>query len=206
MSRFGHFNGDNVDDFAIGASSYKIGGVSVGRVVVILGKSGFGSITLPDTTNAITIDGDASLGAPLFGSRVTGLGRFYAGTGNTLVASAPGQANTSSSKGAVYAFRGQSVVGGVLTIAQADASFAGPAANTNLGSVLVPLGPLSGLPAVATGNPLDTATVPGTTGSAFLFTGDATAGPFAKDIILSDPNAARNGQVVIGGAVPGRTA
>ena len=52
MARLGDFNGDGVDDFAIGAPQFN---GTFGRVVVVLGKSGFGGVTLPDATNSITI-------------------------------------------------------------------------------------------------------------------------------------------------------
>ena len=110
MARLGDFNGDGVDDFAIGASGFNS---AVGRVVIVLGKTGFGSVSLPDATNSITIDGDSSVMFPLFGARVLGLGRVYSATaGTTLIASASGFAGFSSSQGHVYAFHGQSGTGG----------------------------------------------------------------------------------------------
>ena len=107
MARIGDFNGDGINDFAIGARNYA---TFVGRVVIILGKaSGFASVTLPDTVNAITIDGDATLGRPYFGYRVLGLGHFYPATvGTTLIVSAPGTpSSTTANAGHVYAFHGQ---------------------------------------------------------------------------------------------------
>src|SRR6185437_13068500 len=70
MARLGDFNGDGVDDFAIGASGFKNGASGVGRVVIVLGKAGFAGISLPDTSNSIVIDGDTSLTRPLFGNQV----------------------------------------------------------------------------------------------------------------------------------------
>ena len=64
IARIGDFNGDGTDDFAFGAQQFKNGTNFVGRVVIVLGKAGFGSIGLPDTTNTITIDGDSTLTIP----------------------------------------------------------------------------------------------------------------------------------------------
>ncbi len=52
MARLGDFNGDGVDDFAIGATQF--GGATLpGRVVVVLGKVGFASFALPNAANTI---------------------------------------------------------------------------------------------------------------------------------------------------------
>ena len=97
MARLGDFTGDGVDDFAIGARSY--GGTGVGRVVIIPGKlTGFGSVALPDTTNAIIIDGDSTMSRPFFGYSVLGLGHFYSvSSGTTLIVSAAGSSTAAAS-------------------------------------------------------------------------------------------------------------
>src|SRR5262249_34261507 len=116
MVRLGDFTGDGVDDFAIGAPAF---GTAVGQVVIVKGKTGGlpATITLPDTTNTITIGGDSTLGRPLFGYRVTGLGHFYSTSTTTLVASAPGQnSNATVNMGHVYAFHGQVGTVGVIAL------------------------------------------------------------------------------------------
>src|SRR5262249_22570667 len=145
IARLGDFNGDTIDDFAIGA--YQWGGVALtGRVFIIKGKVGFGSVVLPDTTNSIVIDGDATLTTPLFGYRIVGLGKFYGApttSGTTMIVGAPGtSAGTAGSEGRVYAFHGQNGSGGTISIGSADQVVVGPALKTRLGSVLSNLGPM----------------------------------------------------------------
>ncbi|HEY0870794.1 MAG TPA: FG-GAP-like repeat-containing protein, partial [Acidothermaceae bacterium] len=208
IARLGDFNGDGVDDFAIGADGYKVGGFSsVGRVIIVLGAAGFGGVALPSATGAITIDGDSSLTKPLFGAQVLGLGHFYSvTTGTTLVVSSPGlSSSANSSQGRLYAFHGQPGTAGAISIATADSVVVGPVNKTDMGSVLSNLGPLvNGLPSVASGNPLDAVSTSGISGSVFLFSGDTTAGVFANRITLSRSGASRNGEVMLGGAVSGR--
>jgi hypothetical protein len=203
IARLGDFNGDGIDDFAVGASTFAAG---VGRVVVILGKAGFASVTLPDAVDSITIDGDASLVFPLFGAHVLGLGNFYSATaGTTLIASASGFAGLNSSAGHIYGFHGQTGSGGAIPLASADNTLTGPAANTDIGVVLANLGPIrNSLPALGVGNPVDTATAPN--GSAYVLSGDATSGPFANNSILVRSGFTRFGSVVLGGGVSGRNA
>ena len=187
---------------------YKNGSNAVGRVVIVLGKSGFASISLPDPTNAITIDGDSTLTRPFFGSEVIGLGRFYSVTsGSTLVVSAPGAAGSpDSTQGRLYAFHGQAGTGGSIPLASADNSLVGPAAGAFMGSVLSNLGPImNSSPSLGTGNPSDTTSSPGISGSAFVFSGDSGTGPLANHISFARAGTTKTGQVVIGGAVSGRS-
>jgi hypothetical protein len=207
MARLGDFNGDGVDDFAIGASGFTVGAAyGVGRVVVVLGKSGFGNITLPDTTNTITITGDSSLSFPFFGASVVGLGHFYSvTTGTTLVVSAPGVAGLDSSSGRLYAFHGQAGSGGSITLTSRDNLVVGPAGSAGIGAVLTNLGPMvNGLPSVGSGNPGDTATAASVTGSTYVFDGTSAAGPFSAQIALNRAGNGKFGQAVIGGGVSGR--
>ena len=120
IARLGDFNGDGIDDFAIGASGFAAG---VGRVVVVLGRVGFAGVALPDAVNSTTIDGDSSLAFPLFGGRVVGLGNFYsATTGTTLIASASGFSGLNSSAGHIYGFHGQAGSGGAIPLASPTTS------------------------------------------------------------------------------------
>ncbi len=208
IARLGDFNGDGVDDFAIGASAYKNGTNAVGRVVIVLGRSGFSSLTL-DATNSITIDGDSTLTRPFFGTRVIGLGRFYSVTsGSTLVVSAPGAVGSpNSTQGRLYTFHGQSGTGGSIPLTSADNVFVGPATGSFVGTVLSNLGPMvNSLPSLGTGNPSDSASSPGISGSAFVFSGDTATGPVANLISFTRAGATRTGQVVIGGSISGRSA
>jgi hypothetical protein len=206
MSRLGDFNGDGVDDFAIGASSYKNAANSVGRAVIVLGKSGFGSVTLPDTTNAITIDGDSSVTSPFFGYRVLGLGHFYSTVGNTLIVSAPGSSTSlNASQGHVYAFHGQAGTAGAIALSSADNVLIGSAAGVHVGEVLSNLGPIvNSLPSLGSGNPLDLVSSPGNNGSAYVLAGDTTNGPFSFLRAFTESGATRGGQVLIGGGIAGR--
>src|SRR6185312_12390070 len=203
IARLGDFNGDGVDDFAIGVSGF---GSFVGRVVIVLGKTGFGSVALPDTANSITIDGDSTLSFPLFGARVLGLGHLYSvSNGTTLIVSESGVAGTSSSQGHVYSFHGQSGTGGSIALSSADGVLAGPAANADIGNIVVNLGPMLGsFPSLGIGNPADSATGPNKNGSVYVLASDSTAGPFGGNTQLLRAGVARDGQVVLGGGISGR--
>jgi hypothetical protein len=202
MARLGDFNGDGIDDFAIGADQFN---GNVGRVVIVLGSKTFGNIALPDTTNTITIDGDNTVTAPLFGYRVQGLGHFYSiSSGTTLVVSAVGNGNGPGSEGRLYAYHGQSGTGGAITAAP-DNILLGPAAGAHIGLALANLGPLmSSVPTLGSGNPLDTVTNPGASGNIFVFGSTADNGPFLNPVVISQTGGGRNGIAIVGGGVSGR--
>jgi hypothetical protein len=208
MARLGDFNGDGVDDFAAGAPGFTVGAFGVGRVVVVLGKTSFGGITLPDPTNTIIITGDSSLTFPVFGTVVLGLGHFYSvSTGTTLVVSAPGAAGRDSSSGRLFAFHGQAGSGGSIPLSSADNTFTGPAGNVGMGSNMANLGPMiNGLPSLGTGQPSDAGTSPNAVGSAYLFSGNSGTGPFANRVMLLRPGAGKPGQAIFGGGISGRSA
>jgi hypothetical protein len=207
MARLGDFTGDNVDDFAIGVPSYAS---RRGRVIIVPGKvGGIGNITLPDTTNTITIDGDGTLTRGVFGYRVLGLGRFYTATGGTtLVVSAPGTSNGTnpSNEGRVYAFHGQTGSSGVILVGSADSAIVGPGKPARIGVALTNLGSLFGsLPSVGIGNPYDALTVPGRTGTFYALSGtigDEAAGPFVNRVVGTGVSG--TGQVLFGGSISGR--
>jgi hypothetical protein len=204
ISRLGDFNGDGIDDFAVGAPNF--GGTAyIGRVVVVLGASGFSSFGLPSTTRAIVIDGDPALTRPFFGTRVVGMGHLYSGTGTTLVASAPGIIGiASSNEGHIYSFHGQSGTSGAISIASADATFAGASPNLRVGSALANLGRIFGaVPSVGAGNQNDL-TVPSTgTGSVYAFSG-ASSAIFASQKTYYASAGFNVGVAVVGGGLPGR--
>lgn len=206
ITRLGDFDGNGVDDFAVGASAYA---TRVGRVLIVRGKAGgIGNITLPDTTKTITIDGDATLTRAIFGYRVLGLGHFYSvTTGTTLIVSAPGTSNGTNpdNEGRIYAFHGQSGTTGAIAIASADEELVGPGKPAQIGDELANLGPIvNTLPAVGIGNPADTVSVAGVTGTAYITSGSTTTGPFASKIIETETGTSGAGQLIFGGGIPGR--
>jgi FG-GAP-like repeat/FG-GAP repeat len=204
IARLGDFTGDGIDDIAVGAPGFNGG---IGRVVIIPGKaSGFASVSLPDTTNAIVIDGDATLGQSNFGYRVLGLGHFYSiSTGTTLVVSGTGDGNGPPADfGHVYAFHGQTGTSGAISIASADSVLVGPGDGAAIGQVLVNLGTmLNGFPGVGIGNPLDSLDVPGANTS-YLTSGTPATGPFANKVFAYLGTANASGGLLIGGGVSGR--
>ncbi len=139
MSRLGDFDGDGIDDFAIGAPDFNTSTLT-GRVTIIRGSDGFTNVTLPDTTRAIVIDGDPAITFVGFGAQVLGIGPFYSQTGpGELIVSAPGFAGASL-VGRIYAFRGQSASGGSISLSSADSVVVGASAGMRLGAVLTDLG------------------------------------------------------------------
>ena len=206
IAGLGDFTGDGVDDFAIGVPGYN--GFS-GRVVIVPGKAtGFAGFALaPTSANAIVIDGDAALTTSAFGYRVLGLGHFYSTTsGAKLVASAIGLFPTSSSnEGRLYAFHGQAGTAGAIAIGTADNLVLGPNKNARIGQSLSNLGPIFGsLPAVGAGNELDALDTPGTTGTGYVMHGDATTGPFASRIVVTQSGGISPGEAIFGGGLSGR--
>jgi hypothetical protein len=201
MARLGDFNGDGVDDFALGAPSF--GTMLNGRVVVIFGKTGFANITLPDATNSLVIDADPAVMGAQFGYRIVGIGRFYTvSAGTTMVVSAPGNSGAGS-EGRLYAFHGRAGMAAALVATDADQTVVGPAVMTRIGLTLRNLGPmLNTLPSVGSGNPIDRVTT--TNGNAYLFSGSATSGPLASKVVAAQGGgAALSGQALIGGGVSG---
>jgi len=201
MARLGDFNGDGVDDFALGAPLF--GTAQNGRVVVIFGKTGFANVTLPDATNSLVIDADPAVTSPQLGYRVLGLGRFYTvSAGTTLVVSAPGNTGTGS-EGRLYAFHGRAGMAAALVATDADQTVVGPAGMNRIGLTLRNLGPmLNTLPSVGSGNPIERVTT--TSGNAYLFSGSATTGPLASKVVATQGGgAALSGQALLGGGVSG---
>ena len=182
------------------------GATQQGRVVVILGKTGFGNITLPDATNSIVIDGDTGVTTQQFGYRVIGLGHFYSTTGGTtLVASAPGNiASAGGNEGRLYAFHGQSGTGGVISINSADHMLVGPAGNNRIGAILSNLGPILGpRPSLGSGNPVERVLTPN--GNAYVFSGTSATGPFASKVVVYQgaSGTGLSAMALLGGGVSG---
>jgi len=200
ISRLGDFNGDGVDDFAIGAGYYN---GNQGHVSVILGKRGGlpSTIMLPEDfgTNAIAIYG--TVGSYL-GWTVFGIGHFYGSATNTaLLADEP---ISNSNAGSIFAFIGPSGAPGSIDITSRSSYIQG-AAGAHLGEegmfALGNVGPGSQL---ALGVPTPKL---GSTGTAQLFSGASATGPFSQAISITSAvsgNAKDFGQLTIGSAYSGR--
>lgn len=140
LTRVGNIDGAGRDDLAIGSYLYDpASGANAGRVVIVKGSDTFGSITLPDATNTIVIDGEAS---------EYRLGRaIQALSDNTLVIAAP---NSVGGAGRLYAFRSPytSTFTADATSAFDSVIFAG--GNGQYGTVLSTLGPIGSAVGVVT--------------------------------------------------------
>jgi hypothetical protein len=204
MARLGDFDGDGVNDFALGVPGYSS---RTGRVVIVKGKAtGFGSIALPDAANTIVIDGDPTLVKATFGQAIVGLGHYFGATGTSLIVGSPGSTTSATaSMGHVYAFRGQTGSAGAIALGAADQVMAGPAAGALIGTDLFNLGPVVGtLPNVGVGNPLDTVDFPGVTGCAFVMSGGPGLGPLTNKVIVSQAATSYLvGPVILGGGLSG---
>ena len=209
IAPLGDFDGDGVADFAIGAPLYN---TRVGRVVVIYGRTGFTSLALPDATNtrALEIGGDpgAITKKPTRHCQSRSLGHFYTLTsGTTLVASATGlgaPSNASDNEGRIYAFHGRGP-GAAIDASSADNVRVGPAKGAELGQVLSNLGPVfGGLNALGTGNTVDTFSVSGANGTAYIFSGTALNGPLVNLLTLYQGASVSAGQILFGGGFSGR--
>jgi hypothetical protein len=203
MTRLGDFDGDGIDDFAIGSPNFNSTNL-IGRVTVIKGASGFASLTLPSATGAIIIDGDSTLVDGGFGASLAAINPFYSNA-STLVVSAPGFVGApSGTAGRIYAFRGQTGTAGAIPVGSADAVVTGATAGMRIGAVLTDLGILSGgIASVGSGNPNDT-TAPVGGGSIFVYSGNTTAGPFMSEKTLYFTGASLVGAQLIGGGTSGR--
>ena len=177
LARIGDFNGDGVDDFAVGAVGYNGGR---GRVVVILGRSGFSAATL----NVMTIDGDpaypavgTTFGGGAFGGAIVGMGRLYANTSGTTIAVSAAGAGTASA-GRVYAFHGITGSSAAINATAADNFVEAPVTGGNYGGSLALVGALAGVPGVAIGT-AHTTTI--ANGFVDLHFGSTIAGPFSAN-------------------------
>jgi hypothetical protein len=128
-------------------------------------------------------------------------------TGTTLIASATGlgtATNASSNEGRIYAFHGRGP-GAAIDASMADAVRVGPAKGAEIGEVLSNLGPvINSVPSVGSGNTVDTSSVTGASGTAYILSGTVASGPLQNLLILTQSGGAAVGQVLFGGGVSGR--
>jgi len=167
IQRIGDFNGDGVDDLAIGAPFAKS---LDGSLAVVFGSSSAATISLPTDfgSRAVRIDGVAG-SQSRFSTALAGFGSYYTTTaGRTLLASA------NFGLGDVYAFHGQAGTGGLIPIAESDHTFDGfSSAGDTLGV----------LRSIGTANPVAVIGATGGSGSVILTTGaPATTGPFGSTL------------------------
>jgi hypothetical protein len=187
LARLGNFDGAGADDLALGSRTHG----TTGSVIVIKGSSSFGSITLPDATNTIQIDGPEATGGQ-FGFTVLGIGQFYPSAGPTFITSAVAAST-------LYAYRGQATVPSAP-----DDVVVGPTGQ-RYGATLGLLGPMFGSPAGVTVESQNG-------GYVDLFLATATDGPFvgasgsapSPTVRFTDSAVANSfGVVNLGGGVPG---
>jgi hypothetical protein len=135
MTRAGNFDNAGADDLAISASIFNPAtGALAGRVIIVKGSSTFASITLPDTTNTIIIDGEAG------GDRL-GRGMQALADGTLIVAAAFAPGGTGGGK--LYAFRSAGLAASnVASVSTAYDVTGYSTLNTAYGINLATLGPL----------------------------------------------------------------
>lgn len=190
IARLGRFDGDAVDDFAIGASADN----GARFVYVIRGKAGFSNITLPQVPETYTITGDPAEPTGFFGVALTGVG-----TG--LVVSGYLEA---SGAGRVYAFGIGDVTGNTIPLPGAGAKRVQGAAGDGMGALLSPLGSLGG---AAFGLGVRNIFAAGG-GHALLYATNSAASPFGGTptrVISSVAGTQGFGTVLFGGGFGGVT-
>ena len=206
LARLGDFDGDGIDDFAISAQLHDD---NRGQVVIVRGSTSFpAETTVADAigSQVIVLNGENTEDG--FGTNLIGIGKFYGGSGNGIIVSAPYAAGGA---GRVYAFRGgQTGTAGVISAANATHSFDGLAANSQAGLSLGLLGPVGGSYGFAIGNPFYVNAGEAIYGNAYLTAGNAATGPFSPAVSTLTCSVATDsrdgfGNVTLGGGVPGTT-
>ena len=210
ISAVGDFNGDTVDDFAIGAPGYNYSAYQ-GQVVIVFGKAGglASDINIPNafmTDEAMHIDGDAALQGS-FGQTLMGLGHSYGGTSTTTLAiSAPyaGPIGGLDFPGRIYSFTGAESISGGVSYTDARSTLDGVAANEFLGFYGLghagDLGP-GGQPALSAAMPNYQAPGRGLVSTGTSDTGPLTSQQYFKTGETGGAN--RFGALVLGGGLPG---
>jgi hypothetical protein len=223
ITRLGDFNGDGVDDFAIGVPKY--GPVTFesstryqGQVAVIYGVADLktDAVVLPGHfgTRATRIDGDptSSLSAAgRFGYSLLGIGRFYGSAKNpAVIVSEPyyGLSSTVTNVGKLYSFRMDEGLAdntpGSIPISKARHTMIGTEAAMSLGSSsLVMLGNFG--PGGQSGVGL-TFPKKGSPSYGMLLSGTSTNGPFAQQELITTTEISTNrefARFMTGGAAAG---
>jgi hypothetical protein len=194
LARVGDFDGAGGDDLAIGLALMS---ATAGSVVIVKGGPSFGSLTLPDASKAVQINGTVAGGG--FGVTTAGIGHFFAGAAGTTLVS------TASIAGTAYAFGGSaSAVGGVLTAAMSDDSTVGVGAD-RYGIPIGYLGSLGGSPGAITlagiiGKYVDLHVGTAVTGP---FGGSKGAAPVPKVRLIDGQSGNSFGVVNIGSGIEG---
>jgi hypothetical protein len=186
----GDFDGDGTNDLAISSLTYG----NVGRVVIVKGSSSFASVTLPDATHTVILDGTTAAGQ--FGSALLGIGPTF-NTGPTLLVSARPISS-------LFAFAGPAA--GPLLATGADDSVVNAPATAGYGYAFGFLGALGTSPfAIAvTANSAQFVDIHLGTVATGPFTGPAGGAP-APALKITGPGGNSWGSVNIGGAVPAST-
>jgi hypothetical protein len=206
LARLGDFDGDGVDDVAMGLP-YWGPDAFTGYVAVLRGSDDLsGALSLPDD---VGISGSHRLTAILgenglqsgFSTPLVGIGQFYPDSGNSLVV-----AGWQGDPSRVYAIAGS--IGNSNGVLQASAAnHTAQSSEGAFGKTLALLGVVGGNTGIAVGQPKYSG-VAGAQGRVNLYWGNANTGPFANVVTLDNANTIGGdlfGTVIIGSAISGGT-
>jgi hypothetical protein len=141
LASLGDWNGDGIDDFAIGATGDEVGGAGSGSIYVIPGSGAApsGSSTSVVTAGTLSISGNA---AWYIGANIDGIGDFD-GDGNDDLGVGVIQANANGNlSGAAFVIGGGQT--GAIDIDDADLRLNGTSANDRAGAGLGAAGDIDG--------------------------------------------------------------
>lgn len=206
LARLGDFDGDGVDDVAMGLP-YWGPDAFTGYAAVLRGSEDLsGAMILPDDVGIsdahrlTAIVGENGLQSA-FSTPIVGLGQFYADSGNSLVVS-----GWQGDPRRVYAIAGS--IGNSNGVLQASAAnHTVQNSQGAFGQTLALLGVVAGNTGIGVGQPKYSG-VAGAQGRVNLYWGDANTGPFASAVTVDNANTIGGdlfGTVIIGSAIPGGT-
>jgi hypothetical protein len=107
----------------------------------------------------------------------------------------------------LFSFHGQPGTSGAIAFSSADSTFTGPGFTAHVGLALTNLGPILNpvFPSVGAGSPSDAISFPGSSGTAFVFSGPPTTSPFGSNLVVGyNGTPSKVGEAVAGGGVSGR--